>query len=556
MKTKKNATLRKLGMILAVALLFSALTVPVWADGEGDTQPNPDNTVAADSTADAQPVEPVADTQPTEPEVPPVAPQEKAAVGSTAQQDDAPPAGSDNTGNGSDSGASSKDLSPAEQALASGSITITGYTATDAAGKEIQRIEVGQKCCIIISVVDTRIVPGTKAGEKTSEEIDRDVAINVKVTSTASFATPSLGDIKTTALSSGRVSENGAVYAIILNDITYLGGDNKLSLDIGYSGYTFPLPITKIEQPISQCADASAEGTKDSALVLTSASYGGGSVEAGQDFTLTVDVLAPDKYAGAENVKVIITPPEQFTSASGSTMVYVGDLKPGATRQVTFQLNASATAQSGSYAIAVNVTGTSMANGAAAPSDQMSVTVPITQPERFEISRTDLPEYLSMGEEGYASVSFVNKGKGTIYNVSAEITGEGITTTEGNLYVGNVASGTESSADFTIQTSQSGTLSAVLTVTYEDEKGNVKELTKDFSMTVEEMNMGGDDMGFDPGFDPMPMPEEPQGMPVWGWILIGVGVLAVGGGAAFVIIKKKKAKKKAAQLTEDDDEDI
>ena len=69
----------------------------------------------------------------------------------------------------------------------------------------------------------------------------------------------------------------------------------------------------------------------------------------------------------------------------------------------------------------------------------MPVTVPIVQPERFEISRTDFPEYLSMGEEGYASVSFVNKGKGIIYNVSAEITGDGITTTEGNQFIGNIA---------------------------------------------------------------------------------------------------------------------
>ncbi len=162
-----------------------------------------------------------------------------------------------------------------------------------------------------------------------------------------------------------------------------------------------------------------------------------------------------------------------------------------------------------------------------------------------------------MGEEGYAYVSFVNKGKGTIYNVSAEITGEGITTTEGNQFIGNVASGTESSADFTIQTSQSGTISALLTVSYEDEKGNIKELTKDFTITVEEMYMGdmNGDMSFDPGSDPMPMPEENAGMPVWGWILIVLGVLGAGA-AALIVIKKKKAKKKAAQLTEDDDEDI
>ena len=160
-----------------------------------------------------------------------------------------------------------------------------------------------------------------------------------------------------------------------------------------------------------------------------------------------------------------------------------------------------------------------------------------------------------MGEEGYASISFVNKGKGTIYNVSAEITGEGITTTEGNQYVGNVQPGTESSADFTIQTANAGTLTGLLTVTYEDEKANVKTLTKEFSMTVEEMQMGGDDtMGG--GMDAMvPMEPEPTGVPVWVWIVVGVGVVAAVV-VVLVALKKKKAKRRAAQLMEDDDEDI
>lgn len=553
MKSKTKATLRKLGMILAVALLFSALAVPVWAEGEGGAQPDGAGTAGAADTQPGNTVSPgIAPLNDTAPISDPTSPSGSEANSGTSA---ALPRAGVQEDNGNSSGDSSGVTTPPEPNVpVAGDLYVTGYTVlNEIGGVELQRIEANQKCTIIVSVADKRFQNFTSKEEVvnyvTNGNVNEHVA-NVKVTSTGSFASPSLGDI----YASGEKFEDGVfLYAIVLHDIKYLGGDNKLSLDIGYTQTT--LPLVSVSQAISQCADASAEGAKDSALVLTSASYGGGSVEAGQDFTLTVDVLAPDKYAGAENVKVIITPPEQFTSASGSTMVYVGDLKPGATRQVTFQLNASAVAQSGSYAINVNVTGTSMASGAAAPSDSMSVTVPITQPERFEISRTDLPEYLSMGEEGYASVSFVNKGKGTIYNVSAEITGEGITTTEGNLYVGNVLSGTESSADFTIQTSQSGTLSAVLTVTYEDEKGNVKELTKDFSMTVEEMNMGIDDPSFDPGFDPMPMPEEPQGMPVWGWILIAVGVLAAGG-AAFFIIKKKKAKKKAAQLTEDDDEDL
>lgn len=513
MKNKTRAILQKLGTLLAAVLLFTALAVPAWADDPAVTPPD------GSANADAS----LADSPNTA--VPAAAPVARIDSGSSETQ----------------------------PTLPTGTPVITGYTVLDAGGGELQRVEPGQKCRIIVSVVDPRITDGS---------IVEGIQVNIKVTSTTSFASPSLGDITTTTIVPNSVKDNGLEYAIILNDITYRGGDNKLALDIayGWNRQSPPavLPLASIEQAISQCYDTKAEEEqKDSALVLTAASYGGGSIEAGSNFTLTVDVLAPAKYAGAENVKVIITPPEQFTASSGSTMVYVGDLAPGASRQVTFELNASAVAASGSYAINVNVTGTSSSSGAAAPSDTMSVTVPITQPERFEISRTDLPEYLSMGEEGYAYVSFVNKGKGTIYNVSAEITGEGITTTEGNQFIGNVASGTESSADFTIQTSQSGAVSALLTVTYEDEKGNIKELTKDFTITVEEMNMGdmGGDMGFDPGFDPMPMPEEKAGMPVWGWILIVLGVLAAGG-AALIVIKKKKAKKKAAQLTEDDDEDL
>lgn len=513
MKIKKNAILQRLGMILALTLLFTALAVPVWAEGEEGTTPEADTLPVASEKDQMQ----------------------EDAAGTPAVHNGNEGNENPDEGKGNDE--------PSGVTLPSGAPVITGYTVTDASGRELQRIEPGQKCRIVVAVVDPRFNDG--------DPVDG-VKVNIKVTSTASFASPSLGDITTTTL---QTPSGGLKYGIILNDITYRGGSNELKLDIAYEGGNVSLPLCNIGYSISQCYDAETAEEKDSALVLTSASYGGGSVEAGRDFTLTVDVLAPAKYAGAENVKVIITPPEQFTASSGSTMIYVGDLAPGASRQVTFELNASAVAPSGSYSINVSVSGT--AASGAAPADQMSVTVPVTQPERFEISRTDLPEYLSMGEEGYAYVSFVNKGKGTIYNVSAEITGEGITTTEGNQYIGNVQSGSESSADFTIQTSQAGNISALLTITYEDEKGNIKELTQDFTITVEEMYMGGMDDFYPGDFGDIDvMPEENTGMPVWGWILIVLGVLAAGGGAAFFIIKKKKAKQKAAQLTEDDDEDI
>ena len=414
MKNQTKKVLQKTGVILAMVMLFTMLAVPAWADETG-------------------------------------------------------------SGTSSSASTSSSDTTPAPVA---GDPYIAAYTVTDAAGAELQRIEEGQKCRIIIAVVDPRI---TSADQLTLAD-GRALAANIKITSTASFASPSLGDITTTTFAADKVGAAGLQYAIILNDITYLGGDNKLSFDLAYNDNTRQLK--SMSQPISQCVGSSTEGAKASALVVTSASYGGGSINAGSDFALTVDVLASGGTVGAENVAVNLALPEQITVASGSTNIFVGNMKPGASTQVTFQLNASAVANGGSYNITVNVSGNS-ASDSAALTAQMPVTVPIVQPERFEISRTDFPEYLSMGEEGYASVSFVNKGKGIIYNVSAEITGDGITTTEGNQFIGNIAAGTESSADFTIQTANAGTLNGLLTVTYEDEKGNAKTLTKEFSMTVE-----------------------------------------------------------------------
>ena len=67
----------------------------------------------------------------------------------------------------------------------SGAPYVSAYTVTDAAGNELQRIEEGQKCRIIIAVVDPRIsVSTTKADpkdqsktiSKTPEEIAADKA--------------------------------------------------------------------------------------------------------------------------------------------------------------------------------------------------------------------------------------------------------------------------------------------------------------------------------------------------------------------------------------------
>lgn len=448
--------------------------------------------------------------------------------------------------------------------ITSGTPYITGYTVTPQLGVagELQRIQPGQKCCIIVSICDPRFtkIPGDEAHNNALQKMMEQAFPNVKITSTYNFASPSLGDIQIGGFAYGKNNSSGAPweagpleYHVSFNDITYLGGSNKLSFDVSYSGQQ-GLELVNLSQNISQCVGATnVEGGKASAIVVRSAGYGGGSVVAGQQFTLTADVFVTAGTTGAENVAVSLTLPEQVTVVSGSSQIFVGNMAAGESTSVNFLLNASATAAAGSANITINVNGNAASDGAALTTT-MPITVPIVQPERFEISRTDFPEVINMGEETYGSVSFVNKGKGTIYNVSAELRGEGFTTTEGNQFVGNVASGTESSADFTISPTQAGSINAQLVITYENEQAEEKTITKDITFTVEEMMF--EDPGMMPGIDDMPTEPAQTGMPLWAWAVIVVLVAGVVVTVVVIVRKKIKKRKENEKLMEEDDEDI
>lgn len=473
--------------------------------------------------------------------------------------------------NGNSTGAGSASTTPpassddgGSSGITGGTPYITGYTVTPQLGVagELQRIQPGQKCCIIVSICDPRFtkIPGDEAHNNALQKMMEQAFPNVKITSTYNFASPSLGDIQIGGFAYGKNNSSGAPweagpleYHVSFNDITYLGGSNKLSFDVSYSGQQ-GLELVNLSQNISQCVGATnVEGGKASAIVVRSAGYGGGSVVAGQQFTLTADVFVTAGTTGAENVAVSLTLPEQVTVVSGSSQIFVGNMAAGESTSVNFLLNASATAAAGSANITINVNGNAASDGAALTTT-MPITVPIVQPERFEVSRTDFPEVINMGEETYGSVSFVNKGKGTIYNVSAELRGEGFTTTEGNQFVGNVASGTESSADFTISPTQAGSINAQLVITYENEQAEEKTLTKDITFTVEEMSF--EDPGMMPGIDDMPTEPAQTGMPLWAWAVIVVLVAGVVVTVVVIVRKKIKKRKENEKLMEEDDEDI
>lgn len=419
---------------------------------------------------------------------------------------------------------------------------ITAYTVQDAAGNEIQQIKEGQKCTIVIAIHDGRYSDSQKATNPDS----RGNIANAKITSTGSFASPSLGDIKFTT---PRYSADSLDYSIIFNDITYLGGSNKLSFDLSYTD--LKVSLINLSQAISQCVGStSTDGGKNSALVVKSASYGASEVQAGAEFDLSAEILATAGTNALDMVQVSLQLPEKITVVSGNNNYYVGKLSAEASKTVSFRLMASAVADPGSYNVTVNVSG--VASDGTAVSNSLQVTVPIVQPERFELTNIEMQTPLFVGEDGSLTVTYVNKGKGIIYNLSGKIEGAGLSNEGQNQYVGNVAAGTEGTIDFSLMAETAGTINGKVILTYEDAKGQEKTMEKEYSVEFQENDSSMDPGGFDPTYPGGDIEEPSAGMPWWGWLLIVAGAVVV----IVVVVKVLKKRKEKKLLLEDDDEDI
>lgn len=428
---------------------------------------------------------------------------------------------------------------------APGGVEITGYYV-QTGGVVPSKITKGMGIGLSMTILDKR-----------EETVNIDVAhIDVAARlNTSSFRVMNANAIRADAPVS---TANGLSYYIYL-ELVYLGVGNSVQLDLYYNHkgtqVAHDVPVYPLSLTLNQCVPTEGEGgteVKGTGFVLKSASYGEGKVEAGKNFTLSAEVLATNGGTNVENVTVSITPPEQITLAEGGSMAYVGTVAPNQVVPVNFQLFPGGNIEDGSYTIAIDIKGVSASDGSDV-SATMNFTVPVIQPERFEIFESQLPGYLTIGMDdgsGYGSVTLVNQGKGTVSNVSVEVVGDGLSTEEGKEYMGHIAGGEQKTADFLLVAMEPGQIEAKVVVTYESTSGEQKTLEESFSVMVEEGYI-------DPGMPVEPMPEETQGFPAWGIALIVVGIVIAAVIVLIVVLRRRKAKRAALEQAdlEDNDED-
>lgn len=284
-------------------------------------------------------------------------------------------------------------------------------------------------------------------------------------------------------------------------------------------------------------------------IIITNFAYGGDSVAAGSKFNLDFTFQNKGQVA-VTNMVVTVDGGESFAIAGGTNTFYVDALWAGYAMTQSVPMQALASAKSGAQSVTVNFRYEYVdASARSSSQSDVKISVPISQPDRFEISDPVVPDQVIAGQENTVTMEYVNKGKGDIANVEATMEGEGFDATMKTQYVGNVASGATGTIGYAFTPHASGELKTTLKVTYEDSDGQTK--TKEFPLTVSVADAPAADQ---PGAsDSVEGRGGDRGLPVPAYVAIAVGVVAVI--AAIVLLVRRRRKQKAKKNDIDEDWD-
>lgn len=267
-------------------------------------------------------------------------------------------------------------------------------------------------------------------------------------------------------------------------------------------------------------------------VIVSNYNYGG-TVTAGETFPLSITLYNTSRNIDVTNMMVTISMPEALMLTSSSNTFYVDHLDTESSVTQTVQVTAKVNAAPQSHNIDISMKYQYVDDHLVSRRDnstQETISIPVVQIDRFQVTGVDTPAEAYLGEETYLTVNFVNKGRSDVYNLSAEISGD-IQNPGQQQNLGNLTSGSTGSADFAIIPNGEGVCSGEIKITYEDTNMEEKTATILWSTTAVDpmagMEMPGGMGEFDPGMTDDPSLMEEEKKPSWPFIAGGVAVAAL-----------------------------
>ncbi|MGN1166558.1 MAG: COG1361 S-layer family protein [Lachnospiraceae bacterium] len=278
-------------------------------------------------------------------------------------------------------------------------------------------------------------------------------------------------------------------------------------------------------------------------VIVTGFSTNPEKVKAGSDFTLTIHLRNTSKKTRVKNMLFDLTSPEEgmdeqttapaFLPSSGSSSIYLEGMKAGGTADISIKLNAKSDLLQKPYSVELSMKYEDANSNSVETTS--SISIPVKQDARFEFSDFEInPESIAVDDEANVMCNLYNLGRIKLYNVKAVFEGEGIEKEE--IFVGNVESGATASIDAMLKGIQAteGPVPVTMTMSYENEEGEVSTEEKELMLEVTEAVDESMDMD-------MAIEEEPKGgFPV---IPVIAAIVLLGITAAVIIMKKRRKKR-------------
>ncbi len=294
-------------------------------------------------------------------------------------------------------------------------------------------------------------------------------------------------------------------------------------------------------------------------IIVTGFETNPSQVFAGDTFTLNIHVKNTSKELAVTNLLFDLQAAVEgedktntyvaFLPTSGSSSIYMDKISPDTDAVIEIEMTAKADLAQKPYVLDVNMKYD--AGSMFDLTDKASVSIPISQESRFDISTPEVvPDSITVGSQSNVMFSIYNTGKTTLYNVQVKMNADSIE--ESTAFVGNLQSGQTGNVDVMVTgaaaTMDDGTIN--VDISYEDNAGNVTTETRTITLYVTEEffeEFVSDDMMVDMGEGEM---EEGSGK---GRIIAIVSVLLVvaAGVGIFAFVKIRKKKKEAMLLADD-----
>ena len=272
-------------------------------------------------------------------------------------------------------------------------------------------------------------------------------------------------------------------------------------------------------------------------------------IHTGDAFGMEINFLNTSQKVAMENVVIKVEPSDSLSLASGTNTLFVSGIEAGGTISQQINLLAASECKEATQKIDLTVSFEYIDHNERKTGEASeSITIPIAQKDRLELRDPSYDE-MQAGREGVISLSYVNKGYTSLYNMEASLELENADAVEKTVYAGNVESGKTGTLDFLVTPQTDGEYTGTVTLTYEDAAQNPVSVVVPLEF-YSSMAYVEDDFFFDEE-ELDNVETEEAGFPL-------IPVLAAAGAAVIVALitviavrRKKKAVSPEADLPED-----